>query len=200
MSDERRDDEGRDEPAGPPEEEEKGLGLTEEFARLEDEIRREVAGEPESGGEEEPSGGEEEPPGDEHDAGEPAAADEPVAAYCDAARLERVLHNIIGNAIKYTSAFRTDGSGQIQVEVACETEHVICRVSDNGPGIMADDLARLGQRFQRAERSTAGAGGTGIGLHFCKGVLEASGGDLRIESDGIGLGSCMTVVLAIPPA
>ena len=45
MSDERRDDEGRDEPAGPSEEEEKGLGLTEEFARLEQEIRREVGGE-----------------------------------------------------------------------------------------------------------------------------------------------------------
>ena len=45
MSDERRDDEGRDEPAGPSDEEEKGLGLTEEFARLEEEIRREVGGE-----------------------------------------------------------------------------------------------------------------------------------------------------------
>jgi polyisoprenyl-teichoic acid--peptidoglycan teichoic acid transferase len=73
VSDERRDDEGRDEPAGPPEEEEKGLGLTEEFARLEEEIRREVGGESEPAGEEEPAG-------DEPGAGEPAAdAEEPAA-------------------------------------------------------------------------------------------------------------------------
>jgi len=74
VSDERRDDEGRDEPAGPSEEEEKGLGLTEEFARLEQEIRREVGGE----GDDDPSV-EEEPADDEPDAGEPAAEEEHVA-------------------------------------------------------------------------------------------------------------------------
>jgi signal transduction histidine kinase len=127
-------------------------------------------------------------------------ADETIDAYCDGARLERVLHNIIGNAIKYTSAFRTDGSGQIQVEMTRQEEQVFCRVSDNGPGIAPDDLISLGQQFHRAERSTAGACGTGLGLHFCKGVLEASNGALHIESAGIGLGSCMTIVLPIPTA
>jgi signal transduction histidine kinase len=126
-------------------------------------------------------------------------ADRPLETLCDAARLERVLHNVIGNAIKYTGAFRTDGDGQIHIKVAREREHVICRVSDNGPGIAIDELAWLGQRFRRAERTTAGASGTGLGLHFCKGVLEASGGELRIESDGIGLGSCISVIVPMLP-
>jgi LCP family protein required for cell wall assembly len=73
VSDERRDDEGRDEPAGPSDEEEKGLGLTEEFARLEEEIRREVGGE----GDDSPT--EAQPAGDEPDAGEPVAAEEQVS-------------------------------------------------------------------------------------------------------------------------
>jgi signal transduction histidine kinase len=119
---------------------------------------------------------------------------------CDHQRIERVLHNIIGNALKYTTAYRPDGGGEIQVEVQREAECVVCRVRDNGPGIAAEDLAKLGQRFQRAERSTAGASGTGIGLYFCKGVLAASGGELKIESDGPGHGSCATITLPVSTA
>jgi len=81
VSDERRDDEGRDESADPSEEEEKGLGLTEEFARLEEEIRREVGSEGDD-----PSAREQ--PAEEPDAGESAAdepaSDEPVADVPDA--------------------------------------------------------------------------------------------------------------------
>jgi signal transduction histidine kinase len=123
------------------------------------------------------------------------ASSDAVPAFCDQARIERVLHNLLGNALKYTAAYRPNGGGAIQVQITHEAERVVCRVRDNGPGIAAEDLAKIGQRFQRAEHSTVGASGTGLGLHFCKGVLEASGGELRIESDGPGHGACITIVL-----
>jgi signal transduction histidine kinase len=123
------------------------------------------------------------------------ATNEPTVAWCDGRRIERVLCNIMGNALKYTSAYRTDGNGQIRMEVAQEAAWSVCRVTDNGPGIAAEDLVKLGERFQRAERSIVGEGGTGLGLHFCKGVLEAGGGELRMTSEGLGCGATITIRL-----
>src|SRR5262249_29582674 len=65
-----------------------------------------------------------------------------VTAVCDAARLERVIHNLLGNALKFTSAYRCDGSGNVAISVAYEGEQVVLRIRDNGPGIAAEDVAR----------------------------------------------------------
>jgi signal transduction histidine kinase len=118
-----------------------------------------------------------------------------TSVWCDTKRIERVLHNIIGNALKYTSAFHTNGGGEIHVEVSQGDNGTTCCVTDNGPGISAEDLTKLGLRWHRAEHSTAGASGTGLGLHFCKGVLAASNGDLSIISDGPGQGTTVTIML-----
>jgi signal transduction histidine kinase len=120
----------------------------------------------------------------------------PAVAWCDPARIDRVLYNVLDNAIKYTSAYRANGSGQVAVSLAQEGAEIICRVADNGPGIAAADLARLGERFRRAEQSTAGARGTGLGLHFCKGVIQASSGRMLLESAGVGQG--LTVDVRLP--
>jgi two-component system phosphate regulon sensor histidine kinase PhoR len=96
----------------------------------------------------------------------------------DAAALERVLSNLIDNAVKYCP----EGTAII---VAAEDlgGRIRVTVSDDGPGIEAQHLPRLFERFYRCDPGRSRAmGGTGLGLSIVKHLVEAMGGTVQVES------------------
>lgn len=68
-------------------------------------------------------------------------------------------------------------------------------IRDNGRGIAADDLEQLGQKFRRLKQSQHDPDGMGLGLNFCIGILQLSGGDLWIASAGEAQGTTVTITL-----
>jgi signal transduction histidine kinase len=101
----------------------------------------------------------------------------------DPALLARALTNIIGNGLKYTGGLRTDGTGEVRVTASHTDQQIDITVSDNGPGIAPEQLARLGRRFVRGVDGGEAPAGFGLGLAFSRGVIEQHpGGSLTIES------------------
>jgi signal transduction histidine kinase len=120
------------------------------------------------------------------------AADEPMIVEGDELRLEQVLQNLIGNAVKYSLQ-----GGVVQVQVVRRDNRACMSVSDQGMGIPAEDIPHLFERFYRAsnideERIT----GMGIGLYIVKEIVTLHGGSVEVESV-LGTGSTFTVCL--PP-
>lgn len=112
----------------------------------------------------------------------------------DPFRIERVLHNLVGNAIKYSP----DG-GEIRVFVRDDDRRLIVGVKDNGIGISAEDQQKLFKRFQRLDQAvTGGISGIGLGLHVCHVLVEAHGGHIWVESEP-GRGSTFQFTLPISP-
>jgi signal transduction histidine kinase len=119
-------------------------------------------------------------------------AAEPVGAW-DVGRLERVLDNLIGNAIKYSP----DG-GTIAVQVAAEAGWALLSVRDEGIGVPADDRERIFEQFQRGANAADRFPGTGLGLFGVREIVHAHGGTIRVESEE-GRGSTFVVRLPIAP-
>jgi len=120
-------------------------------------------------------------------------------AWCDAARLARVVSNVLENALSYTVAFREEGAA-IEVALLRRDDRIVCRIADNGPGIAPEDLRRLGERFVRGASARRVPGGTGQGLSFAMGIMRLSEGALTIESAGEGQGTTVTLTLPRAPA
>lgn len=101
----------------------------------------------------------------------------------DPARLEQVLINLIGNAIRYTP------SGTVTVRTWSGEKRFWFAVEDTGVGISGEDLPHVFERFWRADRSRdRHSGGTGIGLAISRRLIELQGGDIEVESE-VGKGS-----------
>ncbi len=99
--------------------------------------------------------------------------------HADELRLERILYNLIENAVKYSPE-----GGEIRVSVKPEGEHLVFGVSDQGIGISLSDQAKLFGPFQRIEESRLDdAGGLGLGLLVCLRLVEAHGGRIWVESE-----------------
>jgi len=110
----------------------------------------------------------------------------------DPDRIEQVLINLLDNAIKYSRP-----GGQITVSVTNDHDRSVqVQVKDEGIGITTSDLARIGQRFYRADkaRSRTAAGGSGLGLAIACSLVEAHGGRLWVESQE-GKGTVVTFSL-----
>ncbi len=104
---------------------------------------------------------------------------EGVAASADADRLRQVLANLIDNAIKYG---RVDGCVGVRGREA-GGGMVEISVRDDGPGIPPEALSRVFERFYRVDKARSREqGGTGLGLAIVKNVVQAHGGDVRVES------------------
>jgi len=98
--------------------------------------------------------------------------------YVDLDKLQEVLDNIIGNAIKYTR------QGNIKVSVTESQSRVRISVTDTGIGIPAEDIPHLFQKFYRVDSSdTREIGGTGLGLYLIKHLTEHLGGQVGVDSD-----------------
>ena len=106
----------------------------------------------------------------------------------DRHRLQRILANLIDNALKYTPK-----DGQIEVRLREEESRILLEVTDTGAGIPETDLPRIFQRFYRGDESRTG-NGTGLGLSLALAFARAHGGDIVAQS-APGQGSTFTVVL-----
>jgi two-component system sensor histidine kinase/response regulator len=106
---------------------------------------------------------------------------EPVMA--DAGRIEQVLMNLLNNALKFTPS-----GGAIVVEAADVDGDAEITVSDTGPGMPANELPLLFERFSQASTAKAAPGGTGLGLVICRHLVEAHGGRIWAKSE-VGKGS-----------
>jgi signal transduction histidine kinase len=123
--------------------------------------------------------------------------DSPLRLSCDRDRMVLAISNLIGNAVKFTPA-----GGTIVAGVRAIESGVRFSVSDNGPGIDAEDLPRIFERFYRGKRATLGADegagdawgveGAGLGLAIVQSVARAHRGLVRVES-APGKGSTFTV-------
>jgi signal transduction histidine kinase len=113
----------------------------------------------------------------------------------DEARLQQVLVNVVGNAIKFTPR----GLVKITVSAPPGSPFVDIDVSDTGIGVPAERRDRLFKKFSQADASTTRKfGGTGLGLVIVKQLMEAMGGSIRLESEGEGKGT--VVSMSIPRA
>ena len=112
----------------------------------------------------------------------------------DPSMLERILNNLVHNAIKYTSA-----GGHINLRVCTDHTQNICQISiqDNGRGIAEDQLDKIFDRFYQVDHTTTRQGeGTGIGLALVKELTNMLGGQISVTSE-LNQGSKFTVSLPI---
>jgi two-component system phosphate regulon sensor histidine kinase PhoR len=110
----------------------------------------------------------------------------------DISHLQHVLRNLVHNAVKFTPK-----GGVITVAVtAAGVDHVELRCTDNGVGIRSDDLARVFERFWKADSSRRRDGeGSGLGLAIARHVVAAHQGSIRVESE---LGHGATFIVTLP--
>jgi len=98
----------------------------------------------------------------------------------DRGQLERALRNVVTNAIQHAPA-----GSRVRIDVGAEGGAATVRVADAGPGIAADDLPYVFERFYRADRSRAAErGGSGIGLTVARELIVANGGTIAVEGTG----------------
>jgi len=111
----------------------------------------------------------------------------------DQIRVERILYNLVENAIKYSP-----GGGDIRVSAVRSEDQIVIAVSDQGPGIPAEGLSNLFRRFERLTESSANSiRGMGLGLYVCRLLVEAHGGRIWAESEpGKGSTFCFTLPIS----
>lgn len=107
-------------------------------------------------------------------------------ALADPDRLEQVVGNLVGNAVRYSD-------GPIRVVARERGDEVVIDVVDSGPGISEEDLPRLFDKFQRGG-TAAGTSGSGLGLYISRAIAEAHGGSLSVHST-VGVGSHFRVAI-----
>lgn len=115
---------------------------------------------------------------------------EPVVVYADVGKMRQVIGNLVDNAIKYTP------QGGITVDVATDGPTARLKITDTGIGIDSADISKLFNKFTRAkDANKTNVIGTGLGLYVAKQMVEAQGGKIWIESEGVGKGSTFVVEL-----
>lgn len=107
---------------------------------------------------------------------------------CDHDRIQQIFANLIGNAIKFTPS-----GGRITVGAAPHPTGVRFSVSDTGPGVREDELAKIFDSYWQAEKTARM--GVGLGLSIAKGLVAAHGGDIWVESE---LGEGTTFFFTLP--
>jgi signal transduction histidine kinase/CheY-like chemotaxis protein len=121
---------------------------------------------------------------------------EPLPAEGDAARLEQVLANLLGNALKYTPA-----GGHVYASAAREGDAAVVRVRDDGIGIAPHDLAHVFEPFVQVTAALDRAqGGLGLGLTLAQSLVAMHGGTLEAASAGLGRGTEFTIRLPLAGA
>lgn len=114
---------------------------------------------------------------------------DPVYAHCDALRIEQVVENLVSNALKYSPL-----DAPVDVAVEVRGDEVAIRVTDRGPGLSADEQARLFEPFRRVGAAAREAPGIGLGLFIVRRILTAHGGRIEIDSER-GRGATFTAYL-----
>ncbi|MFA5499582.1 MAG: ATP-binding protein [Candidatus Omnitrophota bacterium] len=115
----------------------------------------------------------------------------PLAVYADPEHARRVLSNLVHNAIKFTQ-----NGGKIMVMLDILQDEVMVTVSDTGAGIPPDNIDKLFNKFYRQPSASNYKEGSGLGLAISKGLVEAQGGRIWVESD-MGKGSSFRFTLPL---
>ncbi len=111
----------------------------------------------------------------------------------DPNRLEQILINLLSNALRYTPA-----GGQVAIIAEPYDFFVQLAVQDSGIGIAAEHIPHIFERFYRVDKSRARkSGGTGIGLTIARHLVYAQGGEIWVESAGLGRGATFYVTLPV---
>jgi len=120
------------------------------------------------------------------------ASDVPRLVVIDGRRVRQVLLNLLGNAVKFTSA------GEVRLTIAIESDRLKFEVSDTGPGIEPEALTQIFSAFSQTKAGAA-AGGTGLGLTICDRLITRMGDELRVDSV-LGEGSRFSFMLPLVEA
>jgi signal transduction histidine kinase len=116
----------------------------------------------------------------------------------DSAALEQVMANLLANAVKFSPP-----DSPIDVQIVGRPDEVELAVRDRGTGLAAEEFETVFRRFGRSKEARAkGVEGHGLGLYLSRGIVEAHGGSISVESAGHGKGSVFRVVLPrhpVPP-
>jgi signal transduction histidine kinase len=116
--------------------------------------------------------------------------DLPSPVPCDEGKIEQVLNNLIGNAVKYSPSGTT-----VTVSVARKGDQVITSIEDLGPGVPAEELPHIFKAFHKGRtKSTGGERSTGLGLTISRRVVEGHGGTISVASE-VGKGSTFSFTL-----
>src|SRR5690606_30651538 len=116
-------------------------------------------------------------------------ADSGMFVLGDSTRLQQVVTNLLNNAVKFT-----ERGGRVDVRLVRDDRGVELTVTDTGVGISPEDIGTIFELFQQSALSQR-KGGLGLGLSISKQLVEAHGGQIRVESPGPGLGSTFSVRL-----
>jgi len=112
--------------------------------------------------------------------------------YADHSKLQQVVYNLMENAVKYTQ----DG-GMVTVTLQRKGKDAVLAVQDNGPGIPAEHLPHIFDRFYRVDKARSrDAGGTGLGLSIVHQLVMLHGGEIHVESE-VGKGTTFIVQLPL---
>jgi signal transduction histidine kinase len=114
-----------------------------------------------------------------------------IRIVCDRERIDQVVSNLLGNAMKFTP-----NGGNITLKVTTQEHGVLFGVSDTGPGILPQDIPHIFDRYWQA--AGQGRKGLGLGLAIAKGFVQAHGGHIWVESQ-VGKGSTFFFTLPIAP-
>ncbi|MBZ8139498.1 hybrid sensor histidine kinase/response regulator [Rubrivivax gelatinosus] len=118
----------------------------------------------------------------------------PAVVRADEKRLRQILINLLGNAIKFTQ------TGQVTLRVAHLREMARFEIEDTGPGMTADELARVFEPFERGSAASGqSAGSTGLGLTIARMLCELMGGEMTVASTP-GAGTTFRIRLFLPEA
>jgi signal transduction histidine kinase len=117
------------------------------------------------------------------------AADDLPPVRADSARVLQVFSNLVGNAVKFTPS-----GGAITLGATRVDGNIEYSVADNGPGIPAGQISRLFGKFWQAKRGDGR--GVGLGLAIARGIVEAHGGTIRVESE-VGQGTVFSFAIPI---
>jgi signal transduction histidine kinase len=119
----------------------------------------------------------------------------PATVHWDEDRMNEVLGNLLSNAFKFT-----DRGGKVWLTVAADDGNVVINVTDTGAGIPPEQLPHIFDKFYQADNQAAAASkGTGLGLAIAKGIVEAHGGHVKVDST-VGKGTTFVVTLPAEPS
>ncbi len=106
--------------------------------------------------------------------------------------IEQALAQALDNAAKYTPHGTT-----VRLSAEVKDKDIIVRIADNGPGISAEEQVRLKERFYRGARHVTSTPGSGLGLWIADAFITACGGQLTVNSAGIGKGTTVSITLPV---
>jgi len=122
-----------------------------------------------------------------------SGSQDPIMAWIDIANFDKIIVNILSNAFKFTPQNGTINVSIRQESLEKSDGYAVIDIEDSGPGISADDLNRIFERFYQSPSNVKVASGTGVGLHLTKSLVELHHGTITARNNVGKPGSCFTI-------